>query len=192
MAKADGAGGSSGTPPSGNKKRYNSHAMAVILDLSERRVRQLRDEGILKEDSRLVGMYELVPNVRAYVRFLRNGDAAGDGTGKVDYNTERALLMRAKRQREEFDLRLRAGELHETADIENTFMSALANFKSRLMGIPSKLSPILSKKTDKTEIYRIIKAATDEALNEMSHFGDTLREGKDVERSDTKNADESI
>ncbi|GHV19525.1 hypothetical protein FACS18949_02750 [Clostridia bacterium] len=73
MAKTDGAGGSSGTPPSGNKKRYNSHAMAVILDLSERRVRQLRDEGILKEDNSTGALSVLTIIDRLRLAFERRG-----------------------------------------------------------------------------------------------------------------------
>ena len=39
----------------------------------------------------------------------------------------------------------------------------LVNFKSRLMAIPSKLAPVLCKKTDKAEIFALLKDHIDEA-----------------------------
>ena len=52
----------------------------------------------------------------------------------------------------------------------------LMNFKSRLAAIPAKLSPVLSKKSDKAAIHRILKNAVDEALNELSDFDNTFSE----------------
>ena len=46
----------------------------------------------------------------------------------------------------------------------------LIKFKTRLMAIPAKLSPILSKKKDQTEIFKLLKAAIDEALEELADF----------------------
>ena len=38
------------------------------------------------------------------------------------------------------------------------------------MAIPAKLSPLLSKKKDQTEIFKLLKAAIDEALEELADF----------------------
>lgn len=67
-------------------------------------------------------------------------------------------------------MRVKEGDLHTSADIESVMTDMLINFKSRLMAIPAKLSPALSKKTDKAEISKILKGAVDEALNELSDF----------------------
>ena len=52
----------------------------------------------------------------------------------------------------------------------------LMNFRSRLFSIPSKLAPILSKKTDTAEISSLLKRQVDEALMELSDFNNTYRE----------------
>jgi hypothetical protein len=143
-------------------------AIAWILDLSERRVRQLREEGVIAERDGHPGLYELIPTARRYINFLRKRNP--DSGENLDYNTERSKLVRAKRLNEEYELKIREGELHTSADIEAAMSSMLMNFKSRLTAMPAKLSPVLSKKTGKTEIFKIIKENIDEALNELSDF----------------------
>lgn len=149
-------------------KLYNAKAIARFLDISERRVRQLRDEKIIEEYTDSNGLYDLVPTVHKYINYLRKRNPESEEN--IDYNTERAKLVRAKRLNEEFELKIKEKELHSSSDIETVMTDMLINFKSRLMAIPSKLSPVLSKKTDKAEIFKILKEYVDEALNELSDF----------------------
>lgn len=149
-------------------KLYDAKAVARFLDLSERRVRQLKDEKVIAEYPGTSGLYELVPTLHAYINYLRKQNP--DSEDGIDYNAERAKLVRAKRLNEEYELRLKENKLHEAELVEMLLTNMLLNFKSRLMAIPSKLSPILSKKTDKAEIFKILKDQIDEALNELSDY----------------------
>lgn len=149
-------------------KLYNVKAIARILDISERRVRQLKAENVIQEYKGMAGLYELLPTIHNYINYLRKRNPESEEN--IDYNTERAKLVKAKRLNEEYDLRVKEGDLHTSADIESVMTDMLINFKSRLMAIPAKLSPTLSKKTDKAEISKILKGAVDEALNELSDF----------------------
>lgn len=153
-------------------KYYDTKAIARFLDVTERRVRQLRDEKIITEIR--PGLYDITKTNHNYINFLRKRNPESEEI--IDYNTERAKLVRAKRKNEEYELGLKECRLHESADIEIIMTDILINFKSRLMVIPSKLSPILSKKTDKTEIHGLLKEAVDEALNELSNFDNTFQE----------------
>jgi hypothetical protein len=153
------------------------------LDLTERRVRQLKDQNIINEYAGIPGRYELFPTVRAYINYLRRRNP--EGAENIDYGTERAKLLRAKRLNEEYDLKVKEGGLHASADIEKVLTGMLINFKSRLMAIPSKISPLLSKKTDKAEIHRIIKESIDEALNELADFDSMFKEESGNESGDT-------
>lgn len=156
-------------------KLYAVKVIARVLDLTERRVRQLKDQNIIAEYSGMPGLYELIPTIHAYVNYLRKRNP--ESAESIDYNTERAKLIRAKRQNEEFDLGVKEGNLHTSEDIEAVMTDMLISFRSRLMAIPSKLSPALSKKTDKAEIHRILKESIDEALNELADF-DKLFSGR--------------
>ena len=158
-------------------KLHNVKAVAQFLDLSERRVRQLRDENVIQEVR--PGLYDLMETNRRYINFLR--DKNPDSEARVDYNTERALLMRAKRKNEEFDLAVKENELHRSEDLETVLSNMLINFRSRMMAIPAALSPILAKKTDKTEIFKLIKEKVEDALNELSDFKGLFGEGEHAE-----------
>jgi phage terminase Nu1 subunit (DNA packaging protein) len=138
------------------------------LNLTERRVRQLKDQGVIKEHGGMAGLYEMLPTLHAYIDYLRKRNPESEEN--IDYYAERAKLVRAKRRDVELDLGVKEGNLHASEDVEAVMASMLANFKSRLMSVPSKLSPVLSKKTDKAEIHRILKESVDEALSELADF----------------------
>ena len=165
-------------------KLYGVKAIARFLDLSERRVRQLREQNIIVEVR--PGLYDLIDTNHRYINYLRKRNPESETA--VDYNTERALLVRAKRKSEEYDLQLKENQLHRSEDVEMIVSNMLINFRSRLMAIPSKLSPILAKKTDKTEIFKIMKTQIDEALNELSDY-DTLFGGQDEEENEHEESD---
>lgn len=152
-------------------KAYTAATVASFLGLTERRVKQMESEGIISAVR--PGLFDLKKVTQQYIAYIKQGS-------NVDYNIERAKLVKAKRQAEEIDLKLRQQQVHESSEVERIITSMLINFKSRLMAIPAKLSPSLSQKNDKTEIFNILKNAIDEALNELSDF-DKLMEVESVE-----------
>lgn len=166
-------------------KLYDVKTIARILDLTERRVRQLKADGIIDEYKGTPGLYELIPTVHSYLNYLRKRNPESEEN--IDYNTERAKLIKAKRLNEEYDLRVKEGDLHTSADIETVLTGMLINFKSRLSSIPAKLAPILAKKTDRAEINKLLKEAVDEALNELSDFDTLFNSGEGSEENESGN-----
>lgn len=146
-------------------KLYTVKAVALWLDLTESRVRQLQKEKIITEYR--PGLYDLKTVTHEYINYLRKNSPTETS---IDYNAERAKLVRAKREGQELELRVRRNELHESEEIEKVLTDMLIKFKTRLMTIPAKQSPILAKKTDQAEIFRLLKSALDEALDELSDF----------------------
>ena len=147
-------------------KAYTTAAVAKWLDLSERRGRQLREQNIITEVR--PGLYDLKTVNHQYINYLRKNNPESESA--IDYNAERAKLVRAKRESQELELQLRKNELHKTEDIEQVLTDTLIKFKTRLMAIPAKLSPVLAKKKDQTEIFKLLKASIDEALEELADF----------------------
>ena len=144
-------------------KLYTSKVVAAWLGLTERRVRQLRDEGVISEKQ--PGLYELQATVTKYITFLRNG------SGKINLNDERAGLTRAKREAAEMENKLRMGELHRTQDIEAGLKTVFLNIRGRFLALPAKLSPTLaSMGGNQTAIFDELKQAIDEALEELSDY----------------------
>ena len=164
-------------------KLYTVKAVAAWLDLTESRVRQLRKEKIITEYR--PGLYDLKTVNHEYINYLRKNSPTETS---VDYNTERAKLVRAKREAQELELRLRREELQEAAEIEQVMTDTLVKFKTKLMAIPAKLSPILAKKKDQTEIFMIIKKAIDETLEELSDFRGVFGYSEEVGENEEKDS----
>ncbi len=144
-------------------KLYTCEAVADWLALTARRVRQLRDEGIISE--RMPGLYEMKPTITRYIMYLRKG------SGKTDLNDERAMLTRAKREAADMENQVRRGNLHSTEDIEKGLATMCLNMRGRFSGLPAKLSGELSQMGgNQAGIYDKLKAAIDETLEELSRF----------------------
>lgn len=147
---------------------YTSKVIAQWLCLSERRVRQLRDEGVIQEAR--PGLYDLQPTVARYIQYL-------GGAGKENLNEERRRLTAAKREAAEMDNEQRRGDLHSTADFEKGLKTMLLNMRSRFLIIPAKLSPTLAAgQLTQANIYDLLKQAIDEALEEMSQYNAAMVE----------------
>ena len=141
---------------------YTSKGVAQWLCLTERRVRQLRDEGVIVEAR--PGLYELQPTVARYITYI-------GGAGKETLTNERMKLTRAKREAAELENELRKGEVHRTEDIERGIKSMFLNIRSRFLALPAKLSPTLATMGgNQTGIFDELKQAIDEILEEMSDY----------------------
>lgn len=158
-------------------KLYTSKVVADWLGLTERRVRQLRDEGIIEEYS--PGLYDLRATTRRYIAFLRSGSLAD----------ERARLTKAKREAAEMENDLRRGELHRTDEIEAGIKTMLLNIRGRFLSLPAKLSPALATMGgDQASIFDVLKKAIDETLEELRDFNVAfaMREDEDGEENETQ------
>jgi phage terminase Nu1 subunit (DNA packaging protein) len=145
---------------------YTSKVVAQWLCLTERRVRQLRDEGVISEAR--PGLYDLQQTVARYIQYL-------GGAGKENLNEERRMLTRAKREAAEMENQQRRGNLHATEDFEAGLKTMLLNMRSRLLVIPAALSQGLSEMGgDRAGIFDKLKAAIDEALEELSQYSVTM------------------
>ncbi len=160
-------------------KLYTCETVADWLALTPRRVRQLRDEGIISE--RMPGLYEMKPTITRYIMYLRKG------SGKTDLNDERAMLTRAKREAADMENEVRRGNLHSTEDIEKGLSALCLNMRGRFSGLPAKLSGELSQMGgNQAGIYDKLKAAIDETLEELSRFNVAfaVKGGDDDEEED--------
>lgn len=123
---------------------YTSEVVAQHLDVTERRVRQLRDEGIIRE--KRPGLYNLVDAMTRYIKYVNAGS-------KVDLNDERAKLTKVKREAAEMENRVRKAELMEVGDVEKAYSTVMMNFRSRILALPQKLAPaVASMEGDQQQI----------------------------------------
>lgn len=147
---------------------YTSKVVAQYLNLSERRVRQLRDEDVIRE--KRPGLYDLVDTMSRYIKYI-------DAGSKTDLNDERAKLTRAKREAAEMENRVRKGELMEVGEVEKAYSAMLMNFRSRILALPQKLAPaVASLDGDKQQIQDLIQAELEEVLGTLSNAEEALSE----------------
>ena len=153
---------------------YTSKAVAQWLGLTERRIRQMRDAGIIREAR--PGLYDMKPTVQAYLAYLRNN------TG--DLNQQRAELTKAKKELAELELGERKGNLHRTEDVEQALTTMLMNFRTKIMSMPAKLAKTVAGMSESAEIYDLLKKETDEALDELSDYDKAFAVREDADGND--------
>ena len=145
---------------------YTEKALSNALGLTAGEIQNLRKAGIISYKKGKT--FELEGSAAAIIAHCKG--KMGEKVETADYATERALLMRAKRMEQEYEMGLMEGTLHDAKDVEQIVTTMILNFRSRVMAIPSRLAARLSKESDTTEIFNILKEATDDALNELSDY----------------------
>ena len=144
-------------------KLNTTNVVADWLALTPRRVRQLRDEGVLIEKA--PGLYELQSSVARYITYLRKG------SGNTNLNDERAMLTKAKREAADMENEVRRGSLCSVEEIEKGLSTLCLNMRGRFSGLPAKLSGELSQMGgNQAGIHDKLKAAIDETLEDLSRF----------------------
>jgi hypothetical protein len=143
-----------------------------IIGVSDRRIRQLADEGILTKVSS--GRYNLQESLHSYILNLRvANDAAKIQTeleDKLDYGLEKAMHERVKRHMSELQYALMKGNVHKSEDVEAVMTNMLTNFKTKIMNLPSKLTPLLVDRQDKKYILELLTNELHETLTELSEY----------------------
>lgn len=146
---------------------------AVLGDLfgvTDRRIRQMAEEGNVARAAK--GRYKLVESIKNYLLTLKLA-AEGVGVeladGEINFDEEKALHERVKRHISELKLQIMKGELHKAEDVETVMMDMLVAFKTKIMGIPSKVAPILENRDAAFIKDRLTKEVI-EALNELKDY----------------------
>ena len=136
--------------------------LAEALNLSRPRINQLIDEGIvLRDEESKTGAVVMLDSLRNY---YLSKNVSGGG---VDFWKEKGAHERAKRMLTELKLREREGELYEAETVEAVMSEHLTNFRTKLLGIPSKFATQLEGKT-RAEIYDLLTLEIENALDELS------------------------
>ncbi len=143
-------------------KLCTDKVVADWLALTTKRVKQLRDEGVLIEKS--PGLYDLRASVLRYVNYIRTGNRA-------DLNGERALLTKAKREAADMENDVRRGVLHSSEDIKKGIKTMCLNIRSRFLTLPAKLAPKLAEMDgNQAAIFDELNRAMKEALEGLSNY----------------------
>jgi len=137
-----------------------------LLDLTPARISQLTSQGVIPRQER--NRYEIVPVVRAYIRFLRDRTVRGDVHGD-DYSTYRTRLTKARAEMAEKENAQLDSKLIPADDAKDAWTAMVANARARLLSIPNKIAPLVCAAETINEAREIIKIEIYEALNELAN-----------------------
>jgi phage terminase Nu1 subunit (DNA packaging protein) len=140
-------------------------AITKLLDISERRVRQLSAEGVIPKAAR--GRYELVGAVRGYIRYLRNLNLKGE-VGAADYGIERARLVKARADLAEMEAAEKRGDLIPAPDVTAAWTEIVALMRAQLLALPDKIAPVVHETTSIAEARDVIRRAIHDVLAEIA------------------------
>lgn len=107
--------------------------------------------------------------VDAFVEFeKRNSGGIGD---KKSYNSEheKARKDAAIADRYELDLSVRKGELVEAKEVEETWKDHILRCRARLLGMSSKLAPLVLAEDNPKAVKTLIDQEINDALGELSN-----------------------
>lgn len=141
---------------------YTSKAVAEVLGVTERRVRELRDEGVLSEER--PGIFNMKTVVKQYLAYK-----IGDKDDSSRLTAARADREEIRGKIEKMKMEEAKGDLHRTEDVERGLKAIFANFKNRLETIPTKYAKTMAQLTDPVEAHDILQKAVEEALIELSN-----------------------
>lgn len=159
--------------------------LGLALNLTDRRIRQLRSDGVIEAVGR--NRYDLAQAIGGYIKFMTGGaDTSKDVSN--DYHAERAKLTKTKREITEIELAQLRGEVHAAKDIKTIVSGMLIAFRSQLLAMPTRIAPMLLAQTELTRIQEILRSEVYECLSELSEYNPANFAGKgaavDVEDAD--------
>lgn len=149
----------------------NSATLEKIIGVSDRRIRQLAEEGIIIRAAK--GRYKLMDSILNFILKLKVEIEMKGGTspdGEIDLEEERALHEKVKRHISELKLQTMKGELHKSEDVEHVMTDMLVSIKTKLLSMPTKLAPILVSRNDIDFVRSTINREVLDTLNELKDY----------------------
>lgn len=149
----------------------SAKVLTRIIGLTERRIRQLAEEGILVRAGK--GRYRLEESLKNYILTLKVAIETGgvdNPDGELNLEEEKAMHEKVKRHISELKLQTMKGELHKSDDVKHVMTEMIVSIKTKLLSLPSKISPLLLSRDDVGYIKGIITKEVVEALNELKDY----------------------
>jgi phage terminase Nu1 subunit (DNA packaging protein) len=106
--------------------------------------------------------------LEAYLLWERQQITTKAGLDDIDAEYEKARKDREIADKHALANAERRGELVEVADVERTWLAACGSIKQRLLGIPTKLAPLVIATDDPREAEAIISQEIEDSLHELA------------------------
>ena len=154
----------------------STEIMAKLFELDPRRVQQLAKEGVLPAASQRPYKFDLLPTVKAYIRYLRdraNGkEAKTADTVKAEADKLRAEadLKQSKAKIAELQLKELEGKMHRSEDVEAMTNDLVYTARSMIMALPGRLAMDVVQAGSANEASALIRAECYKILDELAGY----------------------
>ena len=175
------------------KTTYPIKTICQILDLTERRVRQLVTDGILPKNSER-GRYELIPTVKGYIHWLRDRSLYGEAKAKsgnvVSLDEARRRKLIAEAELAELELQKERGEVVNIEETEKGWTKILCAVRAKILALPTTMAATAAVETDQKIIKELLTKAVEQALLELSAID--VGPSREVSASSDQNSSENV
>ena len=154
----------------------STEIMAKLFELDPRRVQQLAKEGVLPAASQRPYKFDLLPTVKAYIRYLRdraNGkEAKTADTVKAEADKLRAEadLKQSKAKIAELQLKELEGKMHRSEDVEAMTNDLVYTARSMIMALPGRLAMDVVQAGSANEASALIRTECYKILDELAGY----------------------
>lgn len=150
----------------------NIAAIANALNLTTRRIHQLKAEGLPTVGR---GQYELGPCMAWYIRYLQGklekmGPNMNSDT--PDLIAERTRLAKEQGDKLAIENSIKRGELVYVSDVVGAWSEHISNARSKLLSLPSKVAPQLVNQPNANVIAAKLREDIDTVLYELAEGHD--------------------
>jgi phage terminase Nu1 subunit (DNA packaging protein) len=145
--------------------------LGAVIGLSDRHVRQLTRDGVLKAAGSKVNgarRYRLAASVQAYQRHKAAVIRAERNGANGEYDAARTARMRALAEVEQLNLRERKGELLKKSDVEFWVGLTIRNVRDQIRAVPSKVMHALVGLKSAVVANQLVSEALDKVLSAVA------------------------
>lgn len=138
-------------------------ARTIITDclgVTSQRLTQLIQQGIMPKP-KAHGQYELAATVQAYLKHVRAKTTS-------ELVAERVRLTKAKADRAQLDLALRAGHLYEKEAMDKAMFERGRQVRDALLSIPDRVAGIIAAEMDQTKVHALLYKELHQALVDLT------------------------
>jgi hypothetical protein len=148
------------------KRGASASAAAAHIFTSNVTFARLLNEGVIQRQPRDVG-YDLDAVRAARLRQLERIAAGRGGEGGDALTEERVKLTRVKRQREERQAGVEAGQLVRLVSVQRALEGMLISMRDRLLGLPGEAAYMLAMRPQQ-EVFEILDGMVRDKLEELA------------------------
>ena len=144
--------------------------LAEHLDLSTKRISELIRDGILPSKMGRSPINIDVCRI-AYISYLRKLGGYNKKSGGGDIAEEKTRLTKAQADKAELEVSELEGQLIPAQLVQDTWTDMVANVRSKLLGLPSRIAHQVIALETYPEAEQLIKENVHDALSELADNG---------------------